>query len=513
MISYPTYKEIVNRIRADVAANLPNTDPTIHGSYLRALADSLAGRAYDITLLVKQLENELFPQTASGEYLERWAGYEGISRKSATGSSGLVTFVGSLGLEIPPLTQFRGENSKIYQTTTTIEITSNTQSINSLTRLGTIATAETLSAHSLGSGMSVIIAGASKILNVSLLTSVGTTATATTTTNHNLESTPGVSVTIAGSEQPAYNGTYSVTVTGDTTFEYTFAGTEVSPAEGYITATYPLDAYNGTFEIAVESKTKFTYTLSGSPINPTNTGITVGHTSTPSTVESVDVGADTDLDSGAILSLVTPIGGESVTGYVQFDGLVDGADSETDVALLARVLQSRSNPVANFNVAAIEKLVLSVPGVTRVLVKRITPEVGDVTILFMRDNDTNPIPGAPEVQAVKDVVYPIVPAQSSTDYVYISAPTAVVQDFLFSGLNPDTPTMRTAINENLKAFFQDEVNFEIPVTADKYRAAIIDTIDPTNGDSLVSFDLVYPTSTIGVPDGGIAILGQINYPS
>jgi uncharacterized phage protein gp47/JayE len=43
--------------------------------------------------------------------------------------------------------------------------------------------------------------------------------------------------------------------------------------------------------------------------------------------------------------------------------------------------------VANFNVAAIINKALEVPGNTRVWVREITDEVGQVTIVFTRDND------------------------------------------------------------------------------------------------------------------------------
>lgn len=65
------------------------------------------------------------------------------------------------------------------------------------------------------------------------LTSVTTTATATTSIPHSLVT--GDSVIIAGASPAAYNGTYTITVTGASTFTYTFAG-GTSPATGTITA-------------------------------------------------------------------------------------------------------------------------------------------------------------------------------------------------------------------------------------------------------------------------------------
>lgn len=54
---------------------------------------------------------------------------------------------------------------------------------------------------------------------ISTITNSTTTATLTTATAHNL--TSGTFVTISGATPAAYNGTFSITVTGNTTFTYT----------------------------------------------------------------------------------------------------------------------------------------------------------------------------------------------------------------------------------------------------------------------------------------------------
>ena len=54
---------------------------------------------------------------------------------------------------------------------------------------------------------------------ISSITNSTTTATLTTATNHNLST--GAFVTVSGATPSAYNGTFSITVTGNTTFTYT----------------------------------------------------------------------------------------------------------------------------------------------------------------------------------------------------------------------------------------------------------------------------------------------------
>lgn len=57
------------------------------------------------------------------------------------------------------------------------------------------------------------------VTTITSLTNVTTTATATTAANHNLQT--GDYLTITGCTPAAYNGSFSITVTGDTTFTYT----------------------------------------------------------------------------------------------------------------------------------------------------------------------------------------------------------------------------------------------------------------------------------------------------
>ena len=70
---------------------------------------------------------------------------------------------------------------------------------------------------------------------VSSLVLSGATATATTAIQHGL--TTGHPVRISGANEAEYNGTFTVTVTGATTFTYTVTGTPASPATGSIRAT------------------------------------------------------------------------------------------------------------------------------------------------------------------------------------------------------------------------------------------------------------------------------------
>ena len=430
-INFRSYSEIISSIRSDIVRFLPTLDPTIFGNFSRAFADSLAGRAYDISLVVQQLVKEMFPSTASAAFLERWATYERLSRTAATAATGQITFTGTAASVIPDNTSLQTSAGILYTTQAELTLSAQVISVTSLVRVGSLVTATTSSDHLLGSGQSV---------------------------------------TIAGAVETDYNGSFQVTVLSATTFTYTITATPSTPATGTITA-----SFNGG-SVAVESD---------------------------------DTGQDQNLESGAQLNLVSPISGVDTTARVQFSEVGGGADDETDANLLTRTLNSRSNPTANFNVGAIEKAVLSVAGVTRVNVKRITPYPGAVTVQFVRDDDANIIPSASEVTTVRDVLLEILPAHSDPDDLIVIAPTAVTTGFTFSSITPDTSTMRTAIENNLIAFFRDDADFETTILADRYRAAIVETTDPGNGDILTDFTLTTPLADIIISTDEIGVLGSV----
>lgn len=82
-------------------------------------------------------------------------------------------------------------------------------------------------------GVPVQTEGGATAIAITSITSSGTTATVTTTAAHSLAT--GDKVRIVGATQTEYNGDYTVTVTGGSTFTYTFAGSGTTPATGTIT--------------------------------------------------------------------------------------------------------------------------------------------------------------------------------------------------------------------------------------------------------------------------------------
>lgn len=191
-------KEVADRMKTDVQGQLSESNPFLKNSFLGAIIVGAAGRIFDFFLQLNVLTKQMFPDTATGVFLERWGSYKGVTRDPATQATGNVTATGTPGSVINNGEPLSSSDGLGYTTVGTATITTNVLSVSSLTRSGS-------------------------------------TATATTASNHNLAS--GMTVTIAGANETEYNGAFVVTVTGLDTFTYTVSGTPASPATGTITAT------------------------------------------------------------------------------------------------------------------------------------------------------------------------------------------------------------------------------------------------------------------------------------
>jgi uncharacterized phage protein gp47/JayE len=435
-IVYPANRqEVVDRILTDIQNELPELNPFLRASIIRALGVSNAGRLYDLYTQQNQAQNERFVDTATDvDFIRRHGLFKGIDVNPASVAKGFITATGTPGSIIDAGTLYQTESQVEY------EVINQNYVINQT------------------------------ILVVKSLTRSGTTVTAIFNSAHNFAS--NINVLIAGADQGEYNGTFPITVTSEDSFTYEITGTPVTPATGSITAT--ADTAN------VE-------------------------------VESVGTGSDKNLGSGAKLSLKTPIAGVDDDAYVQFTKISGGTDEETIDEYRARVLEIYANPISNFNAADITKIAKSIPGVTRVWVFDATPDPGDCEIYFVRDNDDDIIPDPSEISTVKDEILKIKTAPMRDEDVHVYAPTKVQVDFIFNDLDPDSQTMRDAIEDNLRLLFKDVPNVSEDLIEDAYRSAIYQTLNPETGEFVKTFALSAPVGDITVNDGELAVLGNITW--
>lgn len=446
-LSYPTLEQLIETARAEFRRQLPDIDPTVFGSWARGFIDGCGAMAHALGFVVRDLEQELFPQTATGEFLDRWGNYEKLPRNPATGASGFISLNGTVATVINAGEKFTGSNSVVYSVASPAAVEVVALLLTSLTRTGTTATAVTPTPHRLATGMQT---------------------------------------TISGAVQTAYNGLIDVTVTGPNTFTYQVVGSPATPATGTITETSNFASLN---------------------------------------VQADTTGPGTNMPAGGTLNV--NLAGVDSLAYVQFSALGGGADLESDSDYRDRIIESRSNISGVFTEDQIKIAARTVPGNTRVFVKRpvtalgsgtpgtpaYSPAAGQVVVIILRDNDANIIPTQSILDQTKAVIIAQgrLPAHTREADVFVLAPVAQVIDFTFSAINPNTETMKTSIRNQLIAFFQDSVTFEEDIPAPSYQGDIQNTRDTVTGDRLQSFTLSTPVSDIVVADGNIPVLGAVTF--
>lgn len=433
-VNTPSLEELQVRTSTDVRNSLPSSNPQVRESLLGTIVTAFVGRVFEVYQAFKRLCREIFPDTATGENLERWGALKDVTRIPSANASGLITATGVAGTTIPTGTLFNSAVGNTYETTAD----------------GTILV---------------------QSLQISSLKSVGNLATAVTSADHNL--TNGVTVTISGANETEYNVVDAVISVIDTdTFTYDVTGNPSSPATGTPLAGFTLASLN---------------------------------------VISQEPGQDKNLAPNASILIGTPIANVNNEAFTQFSEVSGGTDDETDEDFRARIIDAWRNPVANFNVAAIDKRVREVPGVTRVFIDEITPAVGDVRITFLRDRDASIIPSQKDVDDVEAAVIDIKPAHMSNDSVVVLAPVAVPVDFNLIELVPDSEAMRTAIEESLDELFRQRTTVGEVLEEDAYRSAIFNTISTESFETVESFDLSVPAGDIPIASGEIPDLRTISY--
>jgi uncharacterized phage protein gp47/JayE len=112
----PTLAEIIGRIVADIESRLPGADARLRRNVLNVLGRSLAGASHGLHGHLDWAVEQLLPDSAESEYLERWGSIWGISRKPAVASKGDVTFTGTDGAVIPAGTLLQRSDGAEYTT-------------------------------------------------------------------------------------------------------------------------------------------------------------------------------------------------------------------------------------------------------------------------------------------------------------------------------------------------------------------------------------------------------------
>ena len=167
-IERSSIEEIINRVKNDLtlSINSGQTDetkkinPSIRNSFFTSLCNSMGAGFDENNDLISQILTQLFVQTAQAEYLELLGAIFGISRKNATKSTGFAIFTGTSGANIAQGQTLTTADGIEYITKQQGTIINSTIELSSITRLGSVATATTITNHNFATGQIISITGA-----------------------------------------------------------------------------------------------------------------------------------------------------------------------------------------------------------------------------------------------------------------------------------------------------------------------------------------------------------------
>ena len=144
-------------------------------------------------------------------------------------------------------------------------------------------------------------------------------------------------------------------------------------------------------------------------------------------ITAIEDGATGNRTAGQTLSLVSPISG--VQPSATASELSGGADAETDDALRSRLIGRIQSPPQGGSASDYVNWALKVSGVTRAWCYPLERGLGSVVVRFMRDDDSDPIPGATAVAAVQSYLDALRPATAA---LTVLAPVAAPLNFTLS---------------------------------------------------------------------------------
>lgn len=230
------------------------------------------------------------------------------------------------------------------------------------------------------------------------------------------------------------------------------------------------------------------------------------------TVNSSEVGDDANADAGVVLTFVSPAPGIDPAATVDTGGLVGGSDAETDEALRQRTLDRKRRPPRGGHVADYVAWAREIAGTTRAWSIGRYPALGQVTVLYVRDDDpVSILPDAGELAAMAAYLDTHVDPESGQTVgrpasveLFVVAPTLQPQAFTIT-IEPDTAAIRAAVEAELADLIQREAE----PAGTLYLSRIREAVSSAEGE--FNNIVTVPASDVVAPANTLLTLGTVSY--
>lgn len=231
----------------------------------------------------------------------------------------------------------------------------------------------------------------------------------------------------------------------------------------------------------------------------TDADVVIAASPTTIAITAVAVGAGGNRTAGQTLSLVSPVAG--VQSSATASELSGGADAETDDALRGRLITRIQKPPQGGSADDYVTWALEVAGVTRAWCYPLERGLGTVVVRFMRDDDSDPIPGATAVAAVQSYIDALRPATAT---LTVLAPVAAPLAFTLS-VTPSTAKVKAAVEAELADLILREAVPGGTLPISHIRAAI----SAAAGES--DYLLASPVTDVVAGTGKIITMGAVTW--
>ncbi|WP_163371085.1 baseplate J/gp47 family protein [Endozoicomonas acroporae] len=224
-------------------------------------------------------------------------------------------------------------------------------------------------------------------------------------------------------------------------------------------------------------------------------------------VQCLQAGSVGNTTANQSLTLVSPIDG---INPVSPDGLVSGGDDEEqEEAYRQRLLTFIRMPPAGGASHDYKRWVKETPGVPvdKVWNPDLWMGAGTVTLFFTVDRE-NSLPTADDIQRVTEHIDS--QRQTGMKERYVLAPTAEPVQHIISGLTPDTPEVRQAIEHELRGLYLREAELADGTGSGTILLSHIrEAISLAAGEQ--DYTLLAPAGNIEPAKGKLAIFGGITW--
>ena len=222
-------------------------------------------------------------------------------------------------------------------------------------------------------------------------------------------------------------------------------------------------------------------------------------------IRSVETGSITNIARGGSVIPSQTLQYINATGFIDYNEIGIGADLETDDNYRKRIIQPKKDPGRR---PEIKTIVSNQSGVTRVQLVDCRPFVGNFTIYFLRDNDSDIIPTQQELDAIESILIsdPKLAPTVTFDNVFVEAPTEIKRRFTLNGLLPNTDKMKEAVKAQLQETIYNlgiqgkSINGVIyEMTATNLQTLLIQNTQDSIGNLITNLNSVTITDVLSAP--------------